>query len=192
MAQSSQVEAAVYPTGQSLGPFLGEFVSFSLSRFSRLHPQFSLESKRGIVPLLFLSIYHLQSTDLHTQPTPQPSSSRGFVSCPKAYATILIQKSSEDLHPTASLIPARKTRSKNPKLHPLFKMYQNLSASIMNFLKSNLLQSATLSKRVTFQLENSRSVWNRTQRTSKPHFLGKYSYHTDHSENPERPNSPYV
>ena len=25
-----------------------------------------------------------------------------------------------------------------------------------------------------------------------PRFLGKYSYHTHHSENPERPNSPYV
>ena len=25
-----------------------------------------------------------------------------------------------------------------------------------------------------------------------PHFLGKYSYHTDQSENPERPNSPNV
>ena len=25
-----------------------------------------------------------------------------------------------------------------------------------------------------------------------PRFLGKYSYHTDHSENPERPNSPTV
>jgi len=25
-----------------------------------------------------------------------------------------------------------------------------------------------------------------------PHFLGKYSYHTDHSENTERPNSPNV
>ena len=25
-----------------------------------------------------------------------------------------------------------------------------------------------------------------------PRFQGKYSYHTHHSENPERPNSPYV
>ena len=25
-----------------------------------------------------------------------------------------------------------------------------------------------------------------------PRFQGKYSYHTDHSENPERPNSPCV
>jgi hypothetical protein len=25
-----------------------------------------------------------------------------------------------------------------------------------------------------------------------PRFQEKYSYHTDHSENPERPNSPYA
>ena len=29
---------------------------------------------------------------------------------------------------------------------------------------------------------------NRTQRTSNTPFLGKYYYHTDHSENPERSN----
>ena len=32
-------------------------------------------------------------------------------------------------------------------------------------------------------------IRNRTQRTSNPRFQWKYSYHTDHSENPERPNS---
>ena len=33
---------------------------------------------------------------------------------------------------------------------------------------------------------------DRIQRTSNPRFQGKYSYHTDHWENPVRPNSPDV